>query len=945
MIKQYITRTIVILLLAFMHNLAFSQELEINNLCKQISPQDRQLAKINGIDIDKICSAQQESIDDTNEITAASSPIKISPRETISSKGDSTVSTVLTPVAVSGTKAENNPKALSPYGYDLLAGSPDTFAPILNVPVDPEYLLGPGDGINIMLFGKTNASFSLEIDRDGFLNIPEIGPVAISGLNFKEAKQMLTIRIANQIIGTNSSITMGNLRSMQVFVLGESFRPGAYTISSLSTVTHALLASGGITDIGSLRNIKVIRNDKEVALLDLYDLLLKGERSGDIRLQAGDVIFIPTAKNLVSISGQVLRPAIYEIKDNTSISDLLEMAGGMGPKSYKRIANLDRVRSDGFITVLDLDLTNESNLSMKLKAGDHLKINSIKEIKRDIVTLSGEVYYPTNLKWKEGMKISDILKTIETFPPRFDKNFAVLIRNELPDLNTEVIRVSLSEVMSGNNSAEDLYLEPGDDLKLFSFDSDRALFLSEAVANIIDQTQYPNLPEVITITGPVKSSGTYPLLDGMTLLDLIEFSGDFSPGFMNYDFALVASTSPFDGKKTIDKFNLKDVLMGKSENFLLSANDEIYLFGLNEDPSQRLQQLYSELKNSTSYDEPARLVYVNGSIKYAGTYPLTKSGLTVSELIKAAGGLIEDSYSITAELSSLDFSNPEKVNVFNKQIDISAILRGEADDIKLSPYDNLNIKQVPDFNDRKYVSIYGEVKFPGVYVIEENEDLLSVIKRAGGLAVTADKNASIFTRERLRIAERDQINELTGRLEDQIANQQLVDINSGRTVNDQTFDIQKEAVDRLNYSNPIGRLVINLPNILDRSDELILQDQDVLYIPTVRNEVTIIGEVYRPGSHLWSKKVSLRGFLEKAGGINEQADFKGIYIVRASGEVVVPNKGFFNIGNKNVLPGDTIVVPIDLSESEIDGIPLMATISRIIYELAIGAAAVKSFEN
>ena len=245
MIKQYITRTIVILLLAFMHNLAFSQELEINNLCKQISPQDRQLAKINGIDIDKICSAQQESIDNTNEITAASSPIKISPRETISSKGDSTVSTVLTPVAVSGTKAENNPKALSPYGYDLLAGSPDTFAPILNVPVDPEYLLGPGDGINIMLFGKTNASFSLEIDRDGFLNIPEIGPVAISGLNFKEAKQMLTIRIANQIIGTNSSITMGNLRSMQVFVLGESFRPGAYTISSLSTVTHALLASGG----------------------------------------------------------------------------------------------------------------------------------------------------------------------------------------------------------------------------------------------------------------------------------------------------------------------------------------------------------------------------------------------------------------------------------------------------------------------------------------------------------------------------------------------------------------------------------------------------------------------------------------------------------------------------------------------------------------------------
>lgn len=940
----FFMRIISLILLLFLSNQVFAQELDISELCNEITPQEKAIAKINGFDVDEICSKQSSSSDSMQQI-AASSPVKITPRETISSSGDQTVSNALTPVPVSGISTQDSPKSLLPFGYDLLAGSPETFAPIMNVPVDPEYLLGPGDGINILLYGKTNGSFSLEIDRDGFLNIPDIGPVAISGLNFKEAKQILRIRIANQIIGTSASITMGNLRSMQVFILGESYRPGAYTISSLSTVTHALLASGGITDIGSLRNIQVLRNERKVANLDLYDLLLKGDRTNDVRLQAGDVIFIPTAKEMVSISGQVLRPAIYEIKNENTIEDLISMAGGLSPKSYPKVSTLDRIREDGFLTILDLDLTQKASKEKLLRAGDHLKISAIKEIRRDVLTLSGELYYPSNYKWKEGLKVSDLIDKIQDFPPRFDSDFSVIIRSTFPDLYTEVIKIDLNEIIANPKSNENILLEPGDDLKIFSLDSDRALFLSEAVSRIIDQTQYPELPAVVSISGPLKSSGMYPLMENMTLKDLFDFSGGFTQGFVNFDYALMTRVNKLNGFKTIEKIDLREALNpATSRNYKLLPNDDIYIFSLNESPNNRLENVLNDLASSTTSGKPAEVAYINGSIKFPGTYPLTESGITISELIKAAGGLVEQSYTLKAELSSLDFSNPEKVSVKNSIIDIKEVLESGRGDVKLKPYDNLAIKNIPEFSDRKYVSIYGEVKFPGAYVVSDGEKLSSIIKRAGGLTDLADENASIFTRENLRIAELEQIRELTARLNDQLSNEQLVDINSGEGVSDSSDRIQREAIESLNYSNPIGRLVIPLGRIIDNKEDILVEDGDVLYLPSKRTEVTIIGEVYRPGSHMWSERNNLNDYLEKAGGRNDQADNRGIYIVRASGEVVVPSKYLFRTSVK-IMPGDTIVVPIDLDETEIRGIPLMATISRIIYELAIGAAAVKSFEN
>ena len=244
---------------------------------------------------------------------------------------------------------------------------------------------------------------------------------------------------------------------------------------------------------------------------------------------------------------------------------------------------------------------------------------------------------------------------------------------------------------------------------------------------------------------------------------------------------------------------------------------------------------------------------------------------------------------VEAELSRLDFSNQDKVDVINKKLNLD---NEKSTDNKtlLEPYDNINIRTIPDFSDRKFVGLYGEFKFPGRYVIHSNETLLSVIDRAGGFTDRADINASIFTRERLRIAEQEQITELKARLSDEVANQQLEAVNSGINIASEQIEIQNDAISQLDKSNPIGRLVIPLENMLNKSvQDIDLYDKDTLYIPSKRNEVTIIGEVYRPSSHLYEKYLSIDDYIERSGGINDQADFKNIYVVRANGEVIVPS--------------------------------------------------------
>ena len=268
--------------------------------------------------------------------------------------------------------------ALKPFGYDLFAGSPTTFAPVTDIPVPSEFVVGPGDRLEVQLIGNTRARHSLAVNRDGRIMFPDLGPINVAGLRFEQAKARIEARVSEQMIGTQAVVSMGDLRSVRVYVLGEAERPGSFTVSSLATITNAILVSGGIKPIGSLRNIQLKRNGRVVERLDLYDLLLNGNTSGNVRLQPGDVIFIPPVGRTVGVTGEIRRPAIYELKGENSVAELVRLGGGLTPEADPRLATLQRIDEQRERVVVDVDLTNPQSRDTGLQAGDLLRIPAVK---------------------------------------------------------------------------------------------------------------------------------------------------------------------------------------------------------------------------------------------------------------------------------------------------------------------------------------------------------------------------------------------------------------------------------------------------------------------------------------------------------------------------------------------------------------------------------------
>jgi protein involved in polysaccharide export with SLBB domain len=248
--------------------------------------------------------------------------------------------------------------ALKPFGYDLFEGAPSTFAPATDVPVPAEYVVGPGDTLEVQFFGNAKGRHRLTVGRDGRITLPELGPIAVAGRRFEEVRNELESRVRDRMIGTQASLGLGELRSIRVLVLGDADTPGSYTVSGLSTITNALFVSGGVKKIGSLRNIELKRAGRTVTTLDLYDLLLKGDTRADVRLLPGDVIFVPPVGATVGLQGEVRRPAIYELKGETTAAELLQLAGGLTPEADAAAATLDRVGANRARITLDTNLTN-----------------------------------------------------------------------------------------------------------------------------------------------------------------------------------------------------------------------------------------------------------------------------------------------------------------------------------------------------------------------------------------------------------------------------------------------------------------------------------------------------------------------------------------------------------------------------------------------------------
>ncbi len=834
-------------------------------------------------------------------------------------------------------------QALKPFGYDLFAGAPTTFSPVTEIPIPIDYVIGPGDSVQVQLYGKENQQYELLVDREGLLQFPGIGPIAVTGMRFDELKKDLQRRIKKQMLGVQIHVSLGELRSMRIFVLGDVNRPGAYTVSSLSTMTNALFVSGGVRPIGSLRHVQLKRRGKLVGQLDLYDLLLRGDTSGDARMQAGDVIFVPPIGNTVSVAGEVRRPAIYELKNEHSVKQALVMAGGMLPTAYQAKSQLERINATGEKSIIDIDLSSQESTNKTLVNGDVLRVYSVLDSMEDVVFVSGHVQRPSELQWHKGMRLSDVLPSIKALLPEPNLRMVLIRRERQPDRIIEVLASRLDEVFTDPDSSANIRLQARDHVFVFGLspqaEKNRDTIFNTLLQELHQQANVDRPETVVLVAGNVRWPGEYPLAKQMRLRDLLRFAGGITEN-SDSRYVLLMQKDVQGRYQAAQSFDLTQA--GEAANPMLTSRDEVYVFAKDEDRSALLGSLLEQIKQQANSGEPTAVVRIGGLVKSPGEYPLEKN-MTADDLLRAAGGLTESAYTLEAELSRYNVDKKEGRATQHITLQLPSLLAGDVDkNIALQSYDSLHIKRLPNWIDQRVVEITGEVRFPGSYPVKRGEMLLELLDRAGGLTDEAFAEGAVFLRESLRKKEQDQLDAMSLRLEADLA---AIDLEKSQDSKDsqRSVGMASSLLQQLKATKAVGRLVIDLPQLLaNRDDEeaegdILLKDGDKLMIPSFTQEVTILGEVQHATSHLYDEGRSVQQYINSSGGMTYRADEDRVYVVRANGAVMPSHSADWFGDNLQVRPGDTIIVPLDAERMK--PLTLWTNISQIVYQIGIAAAS------
>ena len=831
-----------------------------------------------------------------------------------------------------------NKDDLPRFGYDLFAGEPTTFEPLTDIPVSSDYVLGVGDSLKVNLFGKTSQFFELLIDHEGTAYIPELGPISLAGLSFSEAKEKITKTIDQKMIGVKASVSMGELRSIRVFVLGEAYAPGSYVVSSLSTITNALVLSGGISELGSLRNIQLKRDGKLIQQLDLYDLLMKGDTRNDAQLKSGDVVFIPPVNSVIGIKGEVRRPAYYELKANESLTDLVSFSGGLLASAYPKDASVKRIMGSGERTLINLDLALEKNKSFALQDGDVVNLPKVLEKVEKIVKLEGHVERAETFSWEPGMRISVLVPSVDYLKPKADLEYALIKRYEMPSRKLEVLSFSLAEALAAPGTDSDPLLQDQDEIVFFSRFDPPEIDEEMDMKSMVDLASKQMSADAKNRMSNLEDRAIKNRITGG--IDQIQARGASN---LNSGSGQMMSQSVMGGQLFADQ-NLLSQPMYAS----LYGQEMIDQFALEEEeePLKRvdiINEIIEELRAQALISEPSKEVSISGDVRFPGDYPLVQN-MTVGDLITASGGLTEKAFQLYSELNRVEYNDKQML----MQNRLSLNLADPASlATPLKSRDVLQIKTIPNWAENNKVTLSGEVRFPGVYTINKDDTLATVIERAGGLTEYAYAPGAMFTRVALRVQQAKQLAEMQERLEADIAKAGIMSTNqtaiSAKAPPQVEMSAAQKLLSQLKNTQATGRLVIDLEKILTGDDvyQVALEDGDELFVPRRKNSVTIIGEVQLSISQIYDPELNYFDYIERSGGMTNKADEERIYIIKANGSVQLPKKSnWFASSTQQLEPGDTIVVPLDAEK--VDDIVLWRDLTQIFYQIALGAAAVGS---
>jgi protein involved in polysaccharide export with SLBB domain len=476
----------------------------------------------------------------------------------------------------------------------------------------------------VQLYGNQNRSLKLTVGRDGRINFPELGPIQVGGQSFDSVRASIEGRVQSQMIGVRASVSMGETRSIRVFVLGEARRPGSYTVSGLGTMTTALFASGGVKDIGSLRDIQLKRQGAVIRRMDLYDLLLRGDTSNDAKLQAGDVIFIPPVGSTVAVDGEVRRPAIYEFKTSAPISEALQLAGGLTPEADGQRVSLSRVDEQQRRMVLDVNLAAAESRSQLLRNGDSLRVPKVRPQIDSGILLQGHVHRAGAVAWREGIRLSDVVGSVDDLKPNADLGYLLIRREVPPDRRIVALSADLSRALREKGGDADLRLWPRDQITVFDLESGREREIQRLMDDIRLQARLDRPTQIVRVGGRVRVPGEYPLEPNMTVADLIRAGGNLTDAAYGGTAELTRyEVVNGEARRTeLITIDLTKVLMGDAE-----ADAALKPFD------------FLNIKEIPEWSEQEQ-VTLQGEVRFPGTYPI-KRGETLASVLERAGGLSE----------------------------------------------------------------------------------------------------------------------------------------------------------------------------------------------------------------------------------------------------------------------------------------------------------------
>jgi protein involved in polysaccharide export with SLBB domain len=731
--KLYYLLTLLLILFFTEGQKAFSQStvnpssVDVNSLSdSQIQRimqeiQSRGLTQDQAIALAKAQGATQTQID---QLMLRIQQQQMNPSDTLSSKYKE-----LDPTSSTNRKGYSSPKARifvsektkKIFGYQLFNSQNLSFEPAVNIPVPQNYILGISDQLSINVWGASQTKYQLTIDKSGAITIPDVGPIYLAGLSFEKGQSMIKSRLmaiysgmAGEFPNTWAEISLGNIRSIKINVIGEINAPGTYTLPSTATAFNALYLSGGPNENGSFRDIKLIRDGVTIKTIDVYDFLINADPSANAQLREQDILFVPNYKTRVEVAGEIKRKGIFEIKNTETVSDLIRFAGGFGDKAYTHaltvIRNNDRERE--VRTVADVDF-----VKFALQNGDSIRADSILNRFSNRVAITGSVFHPGNYELTPGMKLSDLVKKADGLREDAFMNRGLISRIK-EDSSPENISFDLNEVMHGSN---DILLRKEDKVLI------RSIFQMRE-------------KRMVTIVGEVmKSDTTFEYQDNMTLGDLIFKAGGFRE---EADLSVVEVSrrlSYEQAAKVTDKMNnifqfalTRDLKLTPTDAvFKLMPFDEVYV------------------RRAPGFREQGT-IEVKGEVVYAGTYAISDKNERISNVVKRAGGLMPDAFIVGAtltrayKLSSAEIETRKQMMkkdstlrdslfIYKKSYSVGIKLNeilanpGSSIDILLQPGDVINIPR-----ELQTVKVSGSVMNPLALVYEKRLSLRNYINMAGG---------------------------------------------------------------------------------------------------------------------------------------------------------------------------------------------------------------------